>query len=430
MQNASDLSPGVDTARRQCLRYAAGTCAGWWLGGCGGGGTPASKDLQQAGALALQAYGSWASPVEDLYADLGFLHFPSVALRALQGQTLRQVAHLSLGGQGLRLQLSNSYGKSVLALQGVHVALSLGADSIDPASDHAVHFAGQTQVQIAPGALAWSDPVPLEVADGADVAVSLYLQQAADGATVHRFPLATQYVVPGNALQAAHLTEAAPHSERYWLSAIDVYRPQRCPVLATFGDSLSDGVGSSPRANHRYSDYLAQRLSHRAAVVNAGLAGNRWLHDAIGLRGVERWWRDVLGISGLSHAIVQMGANDICFHHHWRVEEEMSLDALCGAMRSAVVAGQAAGVQLYLGTLAPFKGHWGFVPEDEVVRQAVNAWVRQGEHGAEVLDFDAALRDPSDPAALHPAYRWIDALHLNDQGYQRMADVVPLARIH
>jgi lysophospholipase L1-like esterase len=66
-----------------------------------------------------------------------------------------------------------------------------------------------------------------------------------------------------------------------------------------------------------------------------------------------------------------------------------------------------------------------FSPEREAARQAVNAWIRGGGEFDAVIDFDAALRDPSRPEQLLPAYDCGDHLHPNDAGARALADAVP-----
>ena len=42
------------------------------------------------------------------------------------------------------------------------------------------------------------------------------------------------------------------------------------------------------------------------------------------------------------------------------------------------------------------------------------------------MDFDAAVRDPSDPHRLKPAFDTGDHLHPNEAGYHAMADAIDL----
>ena len=88
------------------------------------------------------------------------------------------------------------------------------------------------------------------------------------------------------------------------------------------------------------------------------------------------------------------------------------------------------GLKVYGGTLTPFQA---FLPgiyytaDGEAKRQAVNQWIRTGKAYDAVIDFDRAMRDPGNPAAMRPAYDSGDNLHPNDAGYQAMADAIDLS---
>ena len=60
------------------------------------------------------------------------------------------------------------------------------------------------------------------------------------------------------------------------------------------------------------------------------------------------------------------------------------------------------------------------------MRQTVNAWIRANTDVAGVFDFDAAVRDPAEPARILAAYRDTDSLHVNDLGYAQMVGSIPL----
>ena len=79
-------------------------------------------------------------------------------------------------------------------------------------------------------------------------------------------------------------------------------------------------------------------------------------------------------------------------------------------------------------TILPFATSTTYHPpaETEADRQAINAWIRTPGHFDAVIDFDAALRDPANPARLAPAHDSGDGLHPSLDGYRAMAAAVPL----
>lgn len=430
-ENSSSKHP----FRRRTVLATLGAWAAWVLAGCGGGGSGGGDTTAPGPAPESLPWASWRAPVSDLREDVSFLLPPPESLD-FRDVTLRQTAHLSLGGEQLRIRLSNLYGKAPVRLVRVRAALAGPVPgAVDAATDVAVTFAGgQEAVTLAPGAQVWSDKVAIRVRDGGDLAVSVYVQEAADAATAHRYANAVHPVAAGDATRLAQWAQpfAGLLSSTHWMDAVDVFTAQPAPrVVVAFGDSITDGNGTTLSANQRYPDLVAARWRNntaaggqRVSMVNAGMGGNRWLHDRFGLRGVRRFERDVLGVSGVTHAIVQMGINDIGFALDWTPGEPATLEEIVRSLEGAVAAGKAAGVPVFLATLTPFKGHLYFSTEGEQLRQAVNGWIRSQTVAAGVFDFDAAVRDPQDPQRVAAAYRDPDQLHLNDLGQAQLAEMV------
>ncbi|MBL7087745.1 MAG: SGNH/GDSL hydrolase family protein [Acidovorax sp.] len=416
---------------RRFVLSALGALAAGGLTGCGGGGSGGDAPPPEE----AKPVGTWLGVVSDLKEDVRFLDIPPPASTVFQNQTLRQTAHLSLGGDQVRIKFSNLHGKASVPLARVRVALSTGEGSVDVATDVALTFQGRESVSIPAGGEVWSDRVSIRVPDGGNLAVSVYVREVADSTTAHRYANAVQHLASGDLSSAATMPSAADNllTSWHWMSAIDVYKKGPARVVVAFGDSLTDGNGSTLGAHQRYPDLLSSRLLKAGtgapvSVVNAGLGGNRWLHDRFGLKGVERFRRDVLGVSGVTHAIVQMGINDIGFQQAWTPDEKANAAEVIASLAAAVAAGKAAGVQVYLATLTPFKGHVYFSDAGEEMRQAVNTWIRTNTEVAGVFDFDAAVRDPSEPSRILATYRDADSLHLNDLGYARMVESIPLEK--
>src|SRR3954470_12741102 len=112
-----------------------------------------------------------ASPMNTQPSDSVWLGF--------YDQTVREVARLSVGGDRLRLRLSNEFGSVPVVIDSIHVALAGEGGAIQPETDRGVTFGGKRAVTLAPGAPAFSDPIDFEVAPLSHVAVSMYFKDRA-----------------------------------------------------------------------------------------------------------------------------------------------------------------------------------------------------------------------------------------------------------
>jgi lysophospholipase L1-like esterase len=374
---------------------------------------------------------------------------PQAASSPLQinGQTIRQVVHTSIGGEQIRVRLSNAYGTGSLVIDSAHVGLRSNGSSIAPGSDRVLTFNGSSSTTIPPGALAVSDPVNLQVSDLGDLAVSIYIAGNVSATTEHTLGLQTTYVSPvGDFTGAASmpLVGTATTQSFYFLTGVEVQAPKQSVAIVTLGDSITDGYQSTPDANMRWPNRLAERLQARqrgnntVAVLNAGISGNRVLHDNVGTNALARLDRDVLTQSGAGFLIVLEGINDIGIPGLFSVlfptgpyaSEFVTADQIIAGHRQIIDRAHAMGLTVYGGTLTPFQAFAPglyYTPDGEAKRQAVNQWIRTSNAYDAVIDFDKVIRNPSNPARILPAYDSGDNLHPNDAGYKAMADAIDLS---
>ena len=355
---------------------------------------------------------------------------------SVSGATIREFAHLSLGGDHLRLRLSNAYGAQPLSIGATHLALRAGGVAIDPASDRTVTFHGQAAVSIPAGGQEVSDPIDLTVPDLADVAISLYLPDTVALSTEHSLGVATTYLSqPGDYTATTSFTAAGTTQSVYLAADVEVAAPARAQAIVALGDSITDGYASTVDANHRWPNLLAARLVaskglRPTSVVDEGISGNRVLHDFIGTNALARLDRDVLVKSGARYVIVLEGINDIGIPGAFGLtSEEVGAEDIIAGHQQIIRRARALGLTIYGATLTPFEGTafpGYFTAAGEDKRQAVNAWIRGSGAYDGVIDFDAATRDPGHHARLLPAYDSGDHLHPNDAGYQAMANSVDL----
>ncbi|MBV9755718.1 MAG: SGNH/GDSL hydrolase family protein, partial [Alphaproteobacteria bacterium] len=219
--------------------------------------------------------GTWAASPQPVW-DPDFFA-PVNIPRALRDQTVRQIAHVSLGGNRVRVVLSNRYGKLPLTVGAAHIAVAGNGSSIAAGSDRPLTFAGRSSFTIPPGAPAVSDPVDLTVAPLSNLAVSLYLPDITPLTTFHWEGVQTAYVGAGDQTGANEIKGDETFKPRVFLSGIEVGAPAGARAVVTFGDSITDGADSTPDANHRWPDFLAARLQQsgggNVAVLNEGISG-------------------------------------------------------------------------------------------------------------------------------------------------------------
>lgn len=352
-------------------------------------------------------------------------------------QTVRQSARLSIGGSQMRVVVNNEGGTSPLYIGAATVARHERGSAIDEPSVRPLRFGGLTDVTLPPGARLVSDPVALALPALSEIAVSLYLPRPSQPAGFHFDARQTAYVADGDLTAAKRMPSGATQlSTRVYVSEILVETPELPRTVVVLGDSLTDGNGSTPGANTRWPDALAERLASRnVAVLNAGISGGRLLKDGMGHAGLTRAGRDVFSQPGVRAMIVLLGTNDIGWPGGPFSPDEPAVRAetVIQGFRHLVAMAHAHNVRIVAGTIAPteralegtpLEGHYS--PEKDAVRKEVNAWIRDSGVFDAVVDFDAVLRDQAHPSRLAPVMDSGDHLHPGDAGYKAMAAAVDL----
>ncbi len=355
-------------------------------------------------------------------------------MQILTGVTLRQIAHISVGGSAVRIRFTNEFGIDPLMINDAHVALSAGSNAIQPGTDHTITFGGAASVSIPPGAAIFSDPVALQAAPLSDIAVSFYLPpQILRAETYHEFADQDNFLVSGDVAAAQQLTGAATLGSWYFFDGVDAAAAPGSYSIVTMGDSITDGDLSANNANHRWPDFLAARLqadpNHKnVGVLNMGIDGNRVLNQNSGPSALSRIGRDVLSQSGVKYLIVLESINDIGRLAHIQAPwDQVTAQQIEWGLKQVADAAHEHGITAICATLTPYGGaHY----ESEIgdhVRQAVNDWMRSSGAFDAVVDFDKIAQDPQNPMRFNPAYDSGDHLHPKDAGYQAMGGGIDLS---
>jgi lysophospholipase L1-like esterase len=360
-------------------------------------------------------------------------------------QTLREIVHVSVGGDRLRVRLSNAFGMEPVEIGAAHLALATSQSSTAPGSDRPLLFGGRTSVVIPAGAVIVSDPVQLKVSPAANLAISIYLPKDATAGGIHYAAQQTNYIASGNTTASASLDHPATITSWAFLTGVDVLAPADAASIIAFGDSITDGSHSTVDKNHRWPDTLAARLLARKsgpelAVIDMGIGGNRILHEGaaskrpqFGINALARFDQDVLAQPGVRYLLILEGINDIGHAGSSAPKSEtVTADDIIGGFTQMIERAHEKGIKVIGATITPFKGeanisrgYW--TPEKAKVRDAVNAWIRSGKGFDSFVDFDKAVRDPANPDKILPAFDSGDQLHPSDAGYKAMGEAIPLS---
>lgn len=408
----------------------------------------------------------WAAPVqrpssgfEENWSERGFAR-----------QTVRQVVRVTSGGSQARIKLSNRYGDKPLKVAGATIARSAGDASVRPHTLRTLTFGDHSRLTIPAGGERTSDAAPLQVKPFEKVTVTLYFAEPTGPATFHAQAYASSYRAQGDHRRDRTGSAFGEQTHSwYYLADVELTGERRGgagtrrgmsgaaggdgahsgdqraggkgPTAArrgavvAFGDSITDGFGSTVNADRRYPDRLAERFAAAGTprpVLNSGIGGNLLLNDSAwyGDRALDRFDRDVLDKPGVSSVIVFEGLNDIGFSEvnmpTYQPNPQLSADELIAGYRELIARAHARGVRVMGATILPFKGAEYHTARAEAKRQRINTWIRTSGEFDAYVDFAGALASPEDPQALDPAYDSGDHKHPNDAGYRVMAEAIDL----
>ncbi|MEN3272765.1 MAG: hypothetical protein V7636_1526 [Actinomycetota bacterium] len=347
--------------------------------------------------------------------------------RTFVDQSLRMIVTPHVAGGALRVHLGNRYGTAPLALSAVSIGTQSGGAAVDPSTLRALTFSGERSVVIPVGGDLVSDALFAVVHPFEKLAVTFTVSGAAP-LDLHQWGQQTSYVAAPHSGNHADDASGAAFVEQvqsaFAVAAVDVLAPRYVGAVVAIGDSITDGIGSTPSADRRWPDELTHRLldaSTQLAVVDAGIGGNHVTTTtpapAIGEPMIDRVERDALEHAGVTDLVIFGGINDL-FNAGDGVDVAT---ALIDGFRQIIRAAHDADVNVTLATITPAN----LAPAKEAARRTVNEWIRTNRDVDHVVDFDRVVRDPNAPARLRPSFDAAMA-HLTDAGYQTMSNAFDL----
>ena len=346
----------------------------------------------------------------------------------MSNRSVRQVVKVSIGGDMIRLKLSNIYSTEPVVIRSIYIAHAKDSFAIDPKSAKYLKFGNQYKVTIPAGKSIISDALPYNLKPLQRLAITINYTSAPTVPTVHMGSRTTSYIMKGVTNAHSNFEKAFRENHWYNISGIDVYTMRTdLSSIAIIGNSITDGKCSTDNAQNRWPDIMSEmlQLKHKITnqgVLNLGIGNNRVVvPGGFGVLAKERFDKDVLAQAGVKKVIIFEGINDIGAAKSGY--SETVARQLIESYQAMIKKAKARRLKVYLGTITPFKGAGYYSPFHEAARQTVNEWIRNQAKNKEVdgiLDFAKLLQDPKDDRRMKKEYVSNDWLHPNPTGYKAM----------
>lgn len=378
-------------------------------------------------ALTIQAQqphwvGTWACAPQTV--DKSFMPYNN----QMTNRSVRQVVKVSIGGNVIRLQLSNELSSEPVEITSVYIAKAGNGPEIYKTSAKYLQFGKKRQVVIPAGKAVFSDALKFKLQPLERVSITINYLKAPKEPTVHMGSRTTSYILRGVTNSYTDFTTAFKEDHWFNISAIDVL-DATASSIAILGNSITDGKGSTTNAQDRWPDFLSAALNNGAGfnlfkvgktgILNLGIGNNRILSVGLGAPGKERFDRDILAQRGLRAVIIFEAINDI----GTSTTPDETARKLVEAYQVMIKKARQRGLKVYMGTITPFRGCRGYFTEErEKARKIVNSWIRTTHEIDGFIDFDALMRDPSAPEQLRREWQIGDWLHPNPAGYKQMGE--------
>ena len=379
-------------------------------------------------SLAQNWVGTWATAPQTVVKS--FMPYNN----CMTNRSVRQVVKVSIGGDVIRLKLSNIYSMQPVEIRSIYIAHAKDSSDIDAKTAQYFKFGNSYKAVIPAGKQIVSNALKFKLRNLERVAITINYTSAPEIPTVHMGSRTTSYIMKG--VTNAHSNFAKAFRENHWynISGIDVYTmSNNMSAIAIIGNSITDGKCSTDNAQNRWPDVMSEmlQLKHKITnqgVLNLGIGNNRvTVPGGFGALAKERFDRDILMQSGVKKVVIFEGVNDIGAARSGSSETvaRQIIESIHGMVKKA----KARKMKVYLGTITPFKGAGYYTHFHEAARLYVNDWIRsQAKNVDGILDFAKLLQDPNDDRRMKREYASNDWLHPNPTGYKAMgiyaADIV------
>ncbi|MBQ0062778.1 MAG: SGNH/GDSL hydrolase family protein [Prevotella sp.] len=343
---------------------------------------------------------------------------------SLGNHALRQIVHVSCGGDSIRLKLSNEYSEAPLEIRSVFIADYQDSCNINKKTARFLTFNGKKDVTIKEKSAMTSDAIAYRLSPLQRLSITINYGKVPNEITSHPGSRTTSYIIEGTAKAGTAFAKGARTDHWFNLSSIDVYTKKTIKNIAVLGNSITDGRGSTTNLQNRWTDRMSEALGTEYAVMNLGIGGNCVCQFGLGDPAVQRYDRDILSQTGVTDIIIYEGVNDIG-GSRWEPEKkwiktaEQTVADLIKSFEEMVKKAHTRGIKVWLATITAFDGHYYYTPFHETARQEVNKWIRTQTIADGIIDFDKLTADPQQPSRLK-AHFTEDWLHLTPEGYDAM----------
>jgi lysophospholipase L1-like esterase len=389
--------------------------------------------LVGAGAAQAKWVASWtAAPHAPLGSEGPF------AAASYDNVTLTQIVRVTKGGDKIRVRFSNRYGSAPLAIGAARVVQIDAAGNEIAATARTLTFGGDAGAVIPRGAPFVSDAIAMTVPDLARLKVEFYLPKATGPCTCHLTGLDTLAVSPPGNFVGKPFTPVSTAQFRAFLSGIDIDSPDARGTIVAYGDSITDGAGSTSGTNSRWPDVLADRLQAAGmewAVANQAISGNRVLSPGMGESALARFDEDVLSLPGVKYVIVFEGVNDIGNRFGPRLgslpglnldQPQFAVAEMIAGYKQIIARAHEKGIKVIGSPIGPYKGAAYWSEEGEAARKTINDWILGSGAFDGVVRLDVGFADPADPRQMREGYHMGDHLHGNDAGLKAVGEIIDL----